>query len=73
MAWNNITGGSKGIRVVFADKTFIDFKKQHATVLITGDKYSGELQIGDWTGVGNKWIAVASFQKDSYSYVIQIP
>jgi len=73
MAWNNITGGSKGIRVVFADKTFIDFEKQHATVFITGDKYSGELQVGGWTGRDGKFIAVASFQKDSYSYVIQIP
>ena len=72
-----MTGGGKGIRVVFADKTFMDFEKQHAQVLITGDKYSGELRVGNFTAVdggGNKkFMAVASFPKDSYSYVIQIP
>jgi hypothetical protein len=34
---------------------------------------SGDLVIGDWTGINDAWIAVASFQKDSYSYVMQIP
>jgi hypothetical protein len=50
MGWQVIRGGEKGIRVVFADKTFLDFPKQHAQVLLTGDKYSGDLLIGGLTG-----------------------
>lgn len=73
MAFETIDGGSTGIRVVFDDKTFMDFKKKHAQVLVTGDKFGGELVIGDWNGVDDKWIAVATFQKNSYAYVIQIP
>jgi hypothetical protein len=49
MGWQVIRGGEKGIRDVFADKTFLDFPKQHVRVLATGDKYSGELLIGGLT------------------------
>ena len=73
MGWETIRSGPKGLRVVFADKTFLDFPKMYGQVLSTGDKYSGELLIGDWTGNNEKWISIATFQKESYSYVIPIP
>ena len=78
MGYEVIDGGRKGIRVVFADKTFLDFPKMNGQVLVTGDKYSGELLIGDWSETKNEfskydWRCVATFPKDSYSYVIQIP
>ena len=73
MGYETVQGDRKGVRVVFADKTFIDFPKMHGQVLVTGDKYSGSLLIGDWTGTDDKWISVATFQKESYSYVMQIP
>jgi hypothetical protein len=73
MGWEVIRSGPKGIRVVFADKTFLDFPKMYGLMLSTGDKYSGELLVGDWTGGNDKWISVATFQKESYAYVIQIP
>ena len=73
MGWEVIRSGPKGIRVVFADKTFLDFPKMHGLMLSTGDKYSGELLVGDWTGGNDKWISVATFQKESYAYVIQNP
>ena len=50
MGWQVIRGREKGIRVVFANKTFLDFPKQHVQVLATGDKYSGELLIGGLSG-----------------------
>ena len=78
MTWHSIRGEPKGIRVVFADKTFLDFPNKHAQVLITGDKYSGELMVGDWSENRNPsgkypWEGVATFPKGSYSYVIPIP
>jgi hypothetical protein len=73
MGWEVIRSGPKGIRVVFADKTFLDFPKMSGQMLSTGDKYSGELLIGNWTGINDNWVSVATFQKESYSYVIQIP
>ena len=74
MGWTQINGGHKGIRVVFADKTCLDFPKMHGQVFKWNDpKLSGDLEIGDWTGADDEWIAVANFQKDSYSYVMQIP
>ena len=74
MGWSIVSGGSAGIRVVFADKTFTDFPGMDAQVFSYHDpKLSGDLEIGDWIGADHKWLAVAYFQKDSYSYVMQIP
>jgi hypothetical protein len=72
MTFKVIDGGSRGIRVVFTDKTFVDFPKMNGQAFVSGDKYSGELLIGDWDK-NNKWFSVATFQKESYSYAMQIP
>jgi len=78
MPWNSISGKPKGIRVVFADKTFLDFPGKHAQVLITGNEYSGELLVGHYSQDRDRsgtypWEGVAAFPKGSYSYVIPIP
>jgi len=83
MSWRVIYGGSKGIRVVFKDKTFVDFENNHAQVYeIHNDKMKGDLRVGNWTGSKyldasgkehKTWVAIASFPADSYQYVMQIP
>ena len=74
MGWKVVDGGPKGIRVFFADKTFVDFEKKHAQVLRIGDKnVDNDLEIGDWNGKNSEWLMVASFPQKSYLYVIQIP
>jgi len=74
MGWQVVRGGLNGIRVVFADKTFLDFPDMHAQFFSWHESnLSGDLEIGDWTGMDDKWIAVAIFPKNSYSYVVQIP
>lgn len=83
MSWRLIHGGAKGIRVVFKDKTFIDFENKHVQVYeIINDKMNGDLNVGDWSGFkyldssgkeNHKWVAIASFPAASYEYVMQIP
>ena len=81
MSWRVIHGGSKGIRVVFKDKTFVDFEDKHAQIYeAINDRSNGDLMIGnsakhlDASGKEHKkWVAIASFPAGSYQYVMQIP
>ena len=72
MSWTLIQGGSKGVRVVFEDKTFLDFKGKRGQVLTVPDRNNGTLSIGSWDADGD-WVTVARFQPNSYLYIIPIP